>query len=84
MPPPSVHIVHAHFETQRRRHQESKRGYQTFSSGSGGARRPWPPNLVKIIHKKDGRIDFMFLDPPPLTRPLDPLLNFKEIVIVFR
>ena len=27
-----------------------------------------------------GRIDFMFLGPPPLTRPLDPLLNFKPQV----
>ena len=29
--------------------------------------------LVKIIHKKDGRIDFMFIAPP--TWALDPLLN---------
>ena len=31
-----------------------------------------PPGPVKIGHKKDGRIDFMFL--ATLTRPLDPLL----------
>ena len=30
--------------------------------------------LVKIIHKKDGRIGFMFIAPPP-TWALDPLLN---------
>ena len=38
-----------------------------------------PPCPVKIGHKKmaakGGRIDFMFLGPPSLTRPLDPLLS---------
>ena len=52
-----------------------------LSSGSGGGTRgPWsPPALWKYVIKKmaaEGvRIDFMFLVPPPLTRPLDPLLH---------
>ena len=49
------------------------------SSGSGGAEGAMaPPDPVKIGHKKmaakGGHIDFMFLGPLPLTRPLDPLL----------
>ena len=35
-----------------------------FSSGSGGRGSHSPPVPVKISHKKDGSIDFMFLGPP--------------------
>ena len=42
---------------------------RSFSSGSRGWGRgghaPPPPGPVKISHKKDGRIHFMFLGPPP-------------------
>ena len=39
-----------------------------------------PSGPVKISHKKDGRIDFMFLG-HPLARPLDPLLGSARGVI---
>ena len=57
---------------------------QESSSGSRGGRGGHaPPGPVKIGHKKDGRIDFMFLG-HPLTRPLDPLLGkinlFEELL----
>ena len=35
-----------------------------FSSGSGGRGGHAPPGPVKISHKKDGCLDFMFLGPP--------------------
>ena len=45
----------------------------------GGPRGPWPPpGPVKIGHKKDGcrrRLHRFHVSRPPLTRPLDPLLN---------
>ena len=55
------------------------------SSGSrGGPRGPWPPpGPVKIGHKKDGRRrrpHRFHVSRPPLTRPLDPLLDWRGCI----
>ena len=55
----------------------------TVADPGGGARGPCPPGPVKIGHKKDGRQRrphrFHVSRPPPLTRPLDPLLTYDII-----
>ena len=57
---------------------ESKHPVADPGGGGEGAMAP-PPGPVKIGHKKDGRQRqphrFHVSRPPPLTRPLDPLLT---------
>ena len=54
----------------------------TVADPGGGPRGPWhPPGPVKIGHKKDGRRrqpHRFHVSRPPLTRPLDPLLEHQS------